>query len=229
MEIFKKIVLVFVLSMLTVVCFGQLLETRQLLSINGGYGVLTGSENQLFFPSSVHQSGLKVEVSYEHKINPWLAGGVAMGYHHFLGPDSDHGFAEISTNGSAFLTVGPRLVLHSAYQSGGLYNRIRFGLALAPQFHFYSGERLLNIDNEIVPENREGTYRPVLEMNETSSGLGAKISPEMNYRLTQRLGLKLVYHFEFLSVYSGFEREQVAANSLMGGLIFTFGNRKSLF
>lgn len=229
MEVIRNILLGFLLCVCTTSSFSQMLETRQLISINAGYGTVTGSEDHLFFPSSINQKGVNVDLTYEHKINSYLAGGVSIGYNHFDRPNDQPGFAEINTNGSTFLTVGPRIVLHSLYKSSRLSNRIRIGLALIPQLHFYSGERSLNIDNEIILDNGGETEQPTIDMNAKSSGLGAKISPEVNCRITQRVGLKLSYNLQLLSVYTGYEREQLVVNSVVGGLIFTFGNKKSLF
>ncbi len=229
MKNFRNILLGCLLSTFTTGSFSQILETRQLISINAGNGTVTGNEDHLFFPSSINQKGLNVDLSYEHKINSYLAGGISIGYNHFARPNDQPGFAEINTYGSTFLTVGPRIVLHSPYKYSGLFNRIRIGLALTPQFHYYSGERSLNIDNEIILENGGETEQPTIEMNAKSSGFGAKVGPEINCRITQRVGLKLSYNLQLLSVYTGYEREQLVANSVVGGLIFTFGNKKSLF
>ncbi|MCG8582482.1 MAG: hypothetical protein MI866_21330 [Bacteroidales bacterium] len=230
MKIFKNILLTFILCACSFSCFGQLLETRQLISFNSGYGVLNGVDDNLFFPSSVKQSGLSIDLSYGHKITPWLAGGVSIGYIQFASPDTNPGFAEIKTNSStSFLTVGPQVILHSPFKSQGVFNRIRLGLAIVPQFHHYSGERSVKIDNVVIPANKDEMILSVIEMNKNSTGFGAKIGPEINYRITQRFGLRLAYNWQLLSVYSGYDREQLVANSVLGGLIFTFGNRKALF
>ena len=229
MESFRNILLGCILCAFTTSSFGQMLETRQLISVAAGYGTLKGGKNHIFFPSPLNQSGLNVDFSYEHKINSWWAAGLSLGYNHFTKPSGVHKLTEISTHGSEFLTVGPRVVFHSPHLPIGVFHRMRVGLALTPQFQYYSGERSLLINNEAIPDNENVFIHPTLEMNPKSSGFGAKLSPEMNYRISQRLGLKLTYNLQILNVNTGYNREQLTANSILGGLIFTFGNRKLLF
>jgi len=229
MKINKHILLGLMLFILPLKGFCQFLETHQLISINTGYGMLNGGEDNLFFPSSVNQSGLNIDLSYGHKITPWLAGGLSIGYCQFAGSNTNPGFAEIETDGSTFITAGPQIVLHSPYNSKGILNRIRMGLALIPQYHYYSGDRSLNVDNEVLPINDGVPIKPVIEMNSKSSGFGVKLSPEINCRITQRFGLRLAYNMQLLTVFTGFDQENMLSHSLTGGVLFTFGNSKQLF
>ena len=224
----RKIVSI-VLFLASIGCNAQLLETRHLISITTGYGTLNGNADNLFFPSSITHSGFNLDAGYSRKIKPWLAGGLSVGYYQFSSPTESPDFAEVVTTGGAFFTAGPKVIIHSSFKKIGLFNRLRLGIALTPQFHYYTGERFVLIDNEIFPVNTGDAIPPIIEMDESSSGFGAKITPEINYRISQRIGVKLSYNLQFLSVFSGFDRERMISHSFGGGLVFTFGNYKQIF
>lgn len=229
MKIKNKLILLLLLSLISGNSFCQLLETRNLLSVTAGVGTLKGNDNNLFFPSSLNHSGLNVDVGYRRKITSWLAGGLSLGYNRFSSPTISPGFAEVVTSGGTFITAGPQVIIHSPYKSLGILNRLRLGIAITPQFHYYSGERSLLIDNEVLPVNGGSTIQSNIVMDSNSLGFGAKLSPEINLRITQRFGLKLAYNLQLLNVFSGYDTEALVGNSFLAGMIFTFGHNKLVF
>jgi hypothetical protein len=229
MKNFKLLLIFTSLIILQQHASGQLLETRHLVSVNVGYGTLNGQEGNLFFPEELSQSTLNVDLNYGRKIKNWLAGGLSFGYQQLSSPTSNPGFAQVNSSNGQFLTLGPQLVFHSPHKNTGVYNWLRLGCSITPQFHHYSGDRTLLIDNEVLPINESGSIRPEIDMESKSSGFGAKLSPEVNLRITQRLGFRLAYHLQFLDVYSGFDREPLINHSVLGGMILTLGNYKQFF
>lgn len=224
----KYIIIGLAFLILPLSCVGQFLETRQAVGFDVGYGVLNGNDDNLFFPSSANQSGLVVNFDYTHKVASWIAGGVSLGYNYFSSPHSSSDFARIRTFGSNFISVGPCLLLHSPFRTDGFFNRFSLGFTVTPQFHYYFGERSLHIDNEVYSVDGNNIV-PIIEMNSASSGFGVKLCPAMVCRITQRLGLQLSYQMQWLNVYTGFDKEHLVANSISGGVVYTFGNNKGLF
>nr|WP_321453752.1 hypothetical protein [uncultured Carboxylicivirga sp.] len=223
-------VLLFISAVFISNCTAQLLETRHIIGVTGGYGSLSGSgSDNMFFPSGVDQSGYSIDISYEHKVYSWLSGGAALGYYKFNDPSETGGFAQIVSNGGDLICIGPQVNMHSPFKSIGWLNRMRLGIALAPQIHFYSGERTVYIENVIVPLNLESPSKPVLYMTDSSRGFSLKISPEVYMRVSQRIGVKLSYMIQFSDIFTGYDNESVFTKSLMGGLIITLGNDRHIF
>ena len=229
MKPINQLPLVFILLVISTNCFSQLLETRNTIGVSSGFGNLTGTGDNLFFPSNTSQSTFSVDINYGHRINTWLQGGLAFGYSKFAGSPSSPGFAQIVSNGGTFFSGGPMVVVHPPFKPSGWMNRIRIGLMISPQFYHYSGERSLIIDNEVYSSKSIKPIVPVLTMNGTSSGFATTLEPGLNYRITQRFGLKLAYNLQMLVLSTGYGHETVFSNSLSGGMVFTFGHSKSLF
>nr|WP_319401009.1 hypothetical protein [uncultured Carboxylicivirga sp.] len=223
-------VLLFISAVFISNCNAQLLETRHIISVTGGYGSLSGSgSDNMFFPSGVDQSGYNIDISYEHKVYSWLSGGATLGYYKFNDPSVTGGFAQIISNGGDFLCIGPQLNIHSPFKGFGWLNNMRLGIALAPQIHFYSGKRTVFIENVIVPLDLESVTKPVLQMTDSSRGFSFKISPEAYLRVSQRIGVKLSYMIQYSDMFTGYDNESVFTKSLMGGLIITLGNDRHIF
>lgn len=221
------IVIVFCLFPLYSCC--QLLETRHLISVNVGYGQLEGNEGNLFFPPNISQSSIILDANYERKINPWLAGGLAIAYHQMANVDNSSSFAKLISEDETFITVGPLVSVHTPFKTNGVFNSLRFGLSVIPQLYFHSGNRSLHIKNEVQPIDGVNTLTTIVGMNNEGTGFGTKCSPEINYRITQRFGIRLAYNLQFLNVYTGYDNEFVVEQSLSGGFLFIFGNNKQIF
>lgn len=209
---------------------GQLLDANHTISVTAGYGNLSGHSDNLFFPSNINQSALNLNMTYGRKVMDWLSAGLVLNYTSFSEPSVSPGFAELVSEKGAIFSAGPQISFHTPHKVSGVWNWLKIALAVAPKYGYYSGERMLKIDNEIIPvRTTEVVVEPVLEMNETSSGFGFQVSPHISYRITQRFGVRLAYNLQFLNVYTGYDQEKILGQSFSAGLLFTFGNNKQLF
>lgn len=210
-------------------CKAQLLETRQSLSFNIGHVAFNGRADNYFFPATANQNGMLMELIYGQRILPWMIGGVSFAYNHLEAPYAQPGFSEVITEGSTLISVGPQFVVHSPFKISGVFNWLRMGLAVTPLYHYFSGDRTLLIDNEVIPVEGVEYVPPKFEMNAGHSGFGLQFSPELNYRITQRIGARIAYNMQLASMSTGYNREKILAQSFTAGLLFTFGNDKKLF
>ncbi|MBI9062585.1 MAG: hypothetical protein JEZ14_11415 [Marinilabiliaceae bacterium] len=208
---------------------GQLLDANYTISVTAGYGNLSGQSDNLFFPSTITQPALNLNMAYGRKVMDWLSAGLVLDYTSLSEPSVSPGFAELVSEKGAVFSVGPQISLHSPHKVSGVWNWLKMALALAPKYNYYSGERMLKIDNEIIPVRTTEVVEPVLEMNETSSGFGFQVSPHISYRITQRVGLRLGYNFNVVWLNSGYTNESLFVNTVQGGLIVTLGNPKQVF
>ncbi|MBS2098280.1 hypothetical protein [Carboxylicivirga linearis] len=223
-------IILLTLTVNSISTFSQLLETKHIIGITGGYGTLSGSgNNNMFFPDEVGLTGFNIDISYGHKMYSWLSGGAVLGYYQFSDPTLYTGFAQISSDGGKLISFGPQVNIHSPHKENGLLNSLRFGLAAAPQFHYYSGERMLLVDNEVIPLTEAEVIDAKFESTDSSSGFSYKLSPEINFRFSQRVGIKLAYHLQYSNIYTGYDSESTYLHSFMGGLIITLGNYRHIF
>lgn len=229
MKALKYFIVIFIFLAITNRANCQFLETRQIVDVIAGPATLSGNENNMFFPSSLSYSGMNFNVAYGYKIKPRLEAGLAVGYLNFTSSDGDAGFAQVQASGASVFSVGPQVVVHSPFSETGMFNRFRFALAITPQYQYYSGERSLLIDNEVVPNNGSSNVASTVEMNPSSSGFGARLSPEVYCRFTQRVGLKIAYNAQYCNFESGYGGESLLSHSMLVGLMVTFGNYKQLF
>ncbi len=207
----------------------QLLKSKQLISVSAGYGNVSGKSDNLFFPSSAEQSGLNFNMDYNHKILSWFSAGVSIFYNKFSAFDMMPEFATVESQNESLFSLGPNLLIHTPFEKVGWRNAIQIGFGFSPNMHFYSGSRIMTVENDIISLEDGSRIEPVIEMNNKSAGFGLNLRPEVCYRITQRFGLKATYIMQFLNIDTGYGRENIIESSYLGGLVFYFGNSKQLF
>lgn len=224
-----KYIVILILLIITTSAKAQLFETRQIIDMTLGASSLTMDEKNMFFPSSGGQSGINIHAGYGYKITSFLEAGFSFGYLIFTGSSDNKAFVQLVKSEGSIFSVGPQVVLHSPFSEMGIFNRFRIGLAFSPQYRYFSGERSLIIDNEVIQTNNNDNIQPVIEMAGNSSSIGVKLSPEINYRLTQRVGLKVAHNMEYYNIDTGYNSDKLLSHSFLAGMIFTFGNYKLLY
>lgn len=209
--------------------YGQMLETKHLLSISSGLDHFKGKSDNIFFPSSNSLQALSWNFNYSRKALQWMSYGVDASYSSindlvFISP-----LAQYQNSSENILSFGPLVTLHTPFYKMGYRNRILLGFMISPQYHFYSGNREIVINNEIQNLQGSAQYVPALVMEKKSNNLNIKFGPVFNYRITQRMGLQIAYNIQLLKIFSGYSNEQLIRQSLSGGFIFTFGYNKMPF
>jgi len=225
----KQIYIIIILFCIALSLNAQLLESKQSISISAGYGNVSGKSDNLFFPSSADQSGVNLKMDYSHKILTWFSGGLSMVYNKFSTFDMMPEFATVESQNESVLSFGPNLIVHTPFKRVGWKNSILVGFCITPNVHFYSGSRVMNVDNDVISLENGEIIQPVVEMNTKSTGFGFNLGPEVRYRISQRFGIKAAYTMQFLNVDTGYGRENLTETLFMGGLVFNFGNTKIIF
>lgn len=206
-----------------------MLETKKQFSLVTGISFLKGTGSNLFYPSTSAQAGFGVESSYSQKILPWLDGGLSAVFFRFSESEvTDETFGTIHPSGEMALACGPIASFHLPYKSAGIFNHLGFNLNLSPQFLYFSGKRTAVPDNEVVVIG-EGTIKPQFSTNKSNTVFAYRISPEIYYRFSQKYGIKLTYAQQFFTLNTTYTNETVTNNSVMVGLIYSFGQNLLLF
>ena len=209
--------------------FGQLLKTTQTINITAGIGKLNGNNDNLFFPSDASQSLNNFGISYERNVMEWLSVGAVLDYTSLSEPNSPALFAQLITNGESILSTGPLASIHTPFKVTGIFTWLRVGLGIAPKYYYYSGDRKLIIDNEVIPINEASIRTPQLEMKSAISGFCVQLRPQLYYRITQRFGLSMAYSINMLKLHTGFKNEPLRTGYFSAGMLVTFGREKQIF
>lgn len=210
-------------------CNAQLLDARQTIGFSAGYGKVKGEGNNLFFPSSASQLTFNVDLVYTHKILSWLSGGVDISHNDFSGISTQPSFTEVNSLNENLLSFGPIILVHTFYNRTGWLNAFQMGICILPNVNFYSGSRILTVNNEVISLTDGESIMPDIEMNDKSTSLGITLGPEINYRFTQHVGVKIGYSIHLLNINTGYGRENIMESAYEGGLVFFLSNSKQLF
>lgn len=224
----KKYILLLLLVLSSVVLVnGQIVNSKGVIGFSAGK-VFFGGPDNLFFPKGMSNNGLSFRIDYLRNILPWLKVGLEGSYvlPGATGTFYDK-FVNIASLNERIVTCGINGTIFLPFRESGWRNRFRFQFGVAPVFVAHSGQRTLTI-NDIVLNHDTNKYElAVIEMG-GSSGFGLSVTPAVEYKINQRIGLRLSWNTLITSLKSELTTEQIQINSMNIGIIIPLSRIKQI-
>jgi hypothetical protein len=202
----------------TSVLYGQIIDSKNKLSISAGNAIFTSQDN-LFFPKQVSNGSISLRGDFLHTILPWVKLGIEGS---MIMPKADSQrsseFTKIDNRNEKIVTAGINVTFNLPYEASGWRNRLRLQFGIAPLAVVHLGERTVKLDNKIWNNENGVNEEAIITMDGPKTGLGLSFTPALEYFLSRNIGIRFSFNSLLTSMKSDLTREDLIINSLNLGV-----------